>query len=81
MEFGSPTIQIPAHLEAEARAHRHVDITRCPCMGHSRYNLMISLTLHRTLDMPTEATAIFGTNHVLLDRRLRGVQAPAQQVR
>lgn len=57
--FGSPTIQNLTHLELVDTRISHVVLAR---IAHA-HNL-ISLTLHGTLDMPAEATAIFGANHV-----------------
>jgi hypothetical protein len=58
--FGSTTIQDLTHLELVDTRISHVVLMR---IAHA-HNL-ISLTLHGTLDMPAEATAIFGANHVL----------------
>ena len=57
--FGSPTIQNLTHLELVDTRISHVVLAR---IAHA-HNL-ISLTLHGTLDMPAEATAIFGANHI-----------------
>ena len=57
--FGSPTIQNLTHLELVDTRISHVILAR---IAHA-HNL-ISLTLHGTLDAPTEAAAIFGANHL-----------------